>query len=508
MQTEQATSESSSSPPVAANATVGAVSTGVALGASELAAGLISSLPSLVAGLATFVIDTVPTPIKNWAIETFGTADKLVLGAGIVVVALGLGALVGRAGRMLRVLVFAGFGLVTGLAAARDPQVDLVPSLLAGLIAAGAGLAAFSWLSRSAVPPEADRRVFLTRMGALSAFAILAAAGGRALLEKSRVMLAGREDVVLPTASETAPPPSAAAALDVPELSPIVTPNAEFYRIDTAAFSVPRVDLAGWSLGITGMVERPVSLSYQELLDMPMVERYVTLSCVSNEVGGDLVGTAKWLGVPLSDVLDLAGVTAGADQLVGRSVDGFTVGFPVEAAYDGRNALVALGMNGEPLPAEHGFPARLVVAGLYGYVSATKWLSEIELTTWDGFDAYWIPRGWSKEAPIKTQSRIDTPRSSLGSGTVPIAGVAWAPYRGISMVEVRIDQGDWRVAELSEPLSDDAWRQWRIDWNADPGGHTIEVRATDGEGQLQDSDIRPPAPDGATGYHTVVVEVA
>jgi hypothetical protein len=245
---------------------------------------------------------------------------------------------------------------------------------------------------------------------------------------------------------------------------------------------------------------------------MPMVERTITLSCVSNQVGGDLVGNAKWLGVPLVDILDRARPSAEAEQLVGRDVDGFTVGFPLEAAYDGRDALVAVGMNDEPLPFEHGFPARLVVAGLYGYVSATKWLSEIELTGWDEFDAYWVPRGWAKEAPIKTQSRIDTPQngSTIEAESRTVAGVAWAPTRGISKVEVQFgEDADWVEAELSVPLSDNAWVQWKADW-ADPasGRHRLRVRATDGDGNTQTDEVRPPAPDGATGYHSVLITVS
>jgi DMSO/TMAO reductase YedYZ molybdopterin-dependent catalytic subunit len=291
-------------------------------------------------------------------------------------------------------------------------------------------------------------------------------------------------------------------------LSPLITPNHEFYKIDTS-LSTPQVDLATWTLRVHGMVERPYEITFADLMEMDLVERYVTLSCVSNEVGGNLVGNAKWLGVPLLEILDRARVQATAEQLVGRSVDGFTVGFPVAAAYDGRDALVAVGMNDEPLPFDHGFPARLVVAGLYGYVSATKWLSDIELTTWDGFDAYWVPRGWSKEGPIKTQSRIDTPRNraALSTGARTIAGVAWAPDLGIERVEVQIDEGAWEVAELAATLDKDTWRQWRLAWSPSPGQHRIRVRATDAAGYTQTEEVSRPAPDGATGWHTIRVTV-
>jgi hypothetical protein len=240
---------------------------------------------------------------------------------------------------------------------------------------------------------------------------------------------------------------------------------------------------------------------------MPMVERYVTLACVSNEVGGSLIGNAKWLGVPLADILDRAGPTDRAEQVVGRSVDGFTAGFPIELAHDGRDALVAVGMNDEPLPFEHGFPARLVVEGIYGYVSATKWLSEIELTSWD-FDGFWVPRGWAKEGPVKTQSRIDVPgRGEVPAGRTVVAGVAWAQNRGIERVEVRVDGGDWIECELAAPISDGTWRQWRAVVELDPGEHVIEARATDATGTPQSAEYRPPQPDGATGYPVRTIDV-
>ena len=402
-------------------------------------------------------------------------------------------------------------------------------------------------------PPDVTRRRFLVGAGAVLGLGVAMAAGGRFMLERTKQALAGRETVVLPQVTETtaitSPPttsttagPSTTAAgttaaeaqttttaeattttgpaaegagplpaghsLDVPGISPIITPNEDFYLIDTA-LTPPQVNLEEWTLKVTGLVENPYEISFEELLTRPFVERYVTLSCVSNSVGGSLVGHAKWLGVPLSVILDEAGLLPEAEQIVGRSVDGFTVGFPSTIPYDGRDALVAVGMNDEPLPIEHGFPVRLVVAGLYGYVSATKWLSELELTTWDGFDAYWVPRGWAKEAPVKTQSRIDTPREGqIAAGPRAIAGVAWAPHRGVDRVEVKVGNGPWVDAELSAEISDNSWRQWSLAWDPEPGRYQLRVRATDGDGVTQTDVRRPPAPDGATGYHTIDVTVS
>jgi DMSO/TMAO reductase YedYZ molybdopterin-dependent catalytic subunit len=343
----------------------------------------------------------------------------------------------------------------------------------------------------------------------VAALAVLATGAGRMLVERSRRIIAGREHVVLPVAAEMAPPVPPGASFALPDITPIITPNTDFYRIDTAPLGPPTVDLSTWKLEVTGLVERPLSLDFADVTDLPMVERVITIACVSNEVGGDLIGTAKWLGTPLGDLLRRAGVKPEASQIVGRSVDGFTVGFPVEAAFDGREALVVVGMNDEPLPFEHGFPVRLVVAGLYGYVSATKWLSEIELTTWDAFDAYWVPRGWSKEGPIKTQSRIDSPRrgSRLAPGATGFGGVAWAPHRGIQRVEWRVDDGPWAEAVLGASVGDDVWRQWSFVWDAVPGVHAVQVRATDGDGATQIEQRSPVAPDGATGYHTMTYMV-
>ena len=504
----------------------GAAAAGLALGVSELIAGLVRGLPSLIQGLGNWVIDVSPKPLKDFAIEVFGTSDKLVLLISIGVVTILLGAVVGVFARkrfVLAVVAFIGFAVASAFAAARDPQISMALAIIPAGAAAITGLGVLQWLyglgmsatqsTETASESELgwSRRTFLIGTGAVFGLAAVSAATGRWLLDSAKRAVAGRNEVVLPSPAEALPSVTPAADLQVDGLTPIIVPNDDFYRIDTA-FAVPTIVLQDWALTVKGRVDRPYTITYADLLDMRMVERDVTLSCVSNRVGGGLVGNARWQGVPLSEILDRAGVRDDAEQLVGRSTDDFTVGFPVEAAFDGREALVAVGMNGEPLPFEHGFPARLVVAGLYGYVSATKWLTEIELTGWDDFDAYWIPRGWSKEAPIKTQSRIDTPSDAEPITTEPriVAGVAWAPPRWISKVEVQLGEGQsWLEAELSEPLSVNSWVQWQIPWTPSVlGRNVIRCRASDGDGILQDEMERPPAPNGATGWHTQPVLVA
>ncbi len=302
-------------------------------------------------------------------------------------------------------------------------------------------------------------------------------------------------------------PIAGADGLDIAGLTPLVTPNDEFFRIDTA-FTIPVVDPGDWSLEVKGDVRAPVSITYDELMAMPQVESPITLACVSNRVGGTLIGNAVWQGVELRTLLERAGIEPSGRQIVGRSLDGFTAGFPADAAFDGRSALVAVGMNGVPLPRQHGFPARLVVEGLYGYVSSTKWLSSIEVTGWDEFDGYWIQRGWSKTGPIKPSSRIDVPRNGLRppAGTVTIAGVAWAPNSGVGRVEVRID-GVWRPATLGEALSGGVWRQWFLDWEATTGEHEIAVRCIATDGEVQSGIENPDAVDGYTGWETRSITV-
>jgi DMSO/TMAO reductase YedYZ molybdopterin-dependent catalytic subunit len=379
------------------------------------------------------------------------------------------------------------------------------PSVAAGVVAALALWAIDRWAH--AAPPAplgVDRRRLVAGIAATALAGIVLARVGHGA--RGRFSVSGERDaLVVPDADDVRPALPAGLEADVAGITPLVTANADFYRIDTA-LTIPAVPVADWRLRIHGMVTTSFELTFEELTARPLVETDATLCCVSNEVGGGLVGTARWRGVRLDDLLAEAGVHADADQVVGRSVDGFTAGFPV-AALDGRDALVAIAMNGEPLPVEHGYPARLVVPGLYGYVSATKWLAEIELTRFDAFEGYWVPRGWSAQGPIKTQSRIDTPRGSVGAGTVPVAGVAWAGVRGIARVEVRVDDGPWHEARLGDELAATTWRQWWWPWETTPGRHVVAVRATDGTGATQPEERSAPAPDGATGWHTVGVTV-
>ncbi|MBW3606494.1 MAG: molybdopterin-dependent oxidoreductase [Actinobacteria bacterium] len=484
---------------------------GAALGGAELLAGALGALTSPIELIGDRVIDGVPPVVKDAAIAAFGTADKLALQAGTVVIALLVGAGLGVLARRVWTAAALGFvaaGVLGIAAAAASPRASLV--LVAIVI--GVGVAVGLTVLRRLLAPGASapgtdggsRRQLLVA-AVVGVGALGAGVAGRWLLQRDGVD-AARTAVALPDVSASTVSP-ARIGLDVEGVSRLFTPNDRFYRIDTA-LRVPQIDPASWQLRVTGLVDRELTLRFDELRRRATEEADITIACVSNEVGGQLVGNARWQGVALRDLLDQAGVRPQATQVVGRSVDGFTAAFPVAAGTDDRASLVALGMNGEPLPVEHGFPARLVVPGLYGYVSATKWLAEIELVT-DAFEGYWVPRGWAKRAPIKTQSRIDVPapRSRVVAGRVPVAGVAWAPTRGISAVGVRVDDGPWRGARLGPNVGDDSWRQWVLAWDATPGSHRLHVRATDGTGQTQTEQPAPPRPDGATGYHTVAVGV-
>jgi DMSO/TMAO reductase YedYZ molybdopterin-dependent catalytic subunit len=526
-----------------------------ALGVAELVSAAIRPEASPVTAVGGAVIDRTPPALKDFAVRHFGTNDKLVLQLGILALlavfamTVGVVALRYRKSGSSVVLVF---GVVGALAAAERPDggpLDAVPSVVGAVLACGVLYLLAGRLASGAAPfrlpalrtsPAAggprdtdgpgetdgvagtggvagsfDRRGFV--IAATAAVAASAGAGvlGRQLNASGAAeAAASRADIVLPRAMSPARPVPAGAELRIPGLSSFHTSNKDFYRVDTALV-VPRVDAGSWRLRIHGKgVAKPLTVSYHDLLRRELIERDITLTCVSNQVGGPYVGNARWIGVRLADLLREAGVRppaegGPADQLVARSVDGMTIGSPVDTVMDGRDALLVVGMNGEPLPFEHGFPVRMLVPGLYGYVSACKWLEDLELTTFAEYDPYWVKRTWSKKAPIKTESRIDTPRpfASPKAGTVPVAGVAWAQHRGITRVEVRVDGGRWSEAKLAAEDTRDTWRQWMWPWQATSGSHTLEVRATDRDGYTQTDTRVGTVPNGATGWHSVVVAV-
>jgi DMSO/TMAO reductase YedYZ molybdopterin-dependent catalytic subunit len=489
-------------PPAVYAATAGVLGAAVSLGVGELFSGLSRTIPSLVRAVGDVFVDNTPGDATETAIRTLGTNDKPFLLTTIVVASLLLGVVVGLLGRQKRrnvVIAFAGFGLVGGWAAARVPGSSTLGSWTSAIVSAAAGALVVLGLlrtldnaearapdGRADAPSASSRRAFLTYSGGAAVVALATTGIGRALrnnqsVSGARELIAARGVDVLDSPADTA-----VAQLDkldsVPGVAPYITPlegDGRFYRIDTA-LEVPQVDPTTWKLKIGGLVDNPFELTYDDVLAMPQEEHVITLSCVSNEIGGSLVGNAVWGGVPLRALLERAQVQPGGVQVVGRSVDDFTAGFPIEFALDGRNAMLAVSMNGQPLPVRHGFPARLVIPGLYGYVSAVKWIKEIRLESAD-FDGYWIPRGWSKLGPMKTMSRIDVPRdrARVTQGRVAVAGVAWSPTRGIAGVEVQVDNGAWLPAKLGGAVTDETWLQWVYDWDATPGKHVIRVRATD-----------------------------
>jgi DMSO/TMAO reductase YedYZ molybdopterin-dependent catalytic subunit len=496
----------------------GLAAAAVALGVAALLAVPLGPHADSRTAVGSVVIDLTPGPVKEWAIQTFATNDKLFLTVAVLVViaviamaaaqfedrkvgsiALGLAGVLGGAAVLSR----------TG---ARP--VDVVPSL----VGAAAGIAVLRLLvsdrlSRPAQEPEAQtdpgRRRSLAALGFLAAGTLAGVIG--TVLGRAASSVAGDRNAYTPPAPKMPgppiPPEVQPAGVDLP---PFITPNADFYRIDTA-LSVPQVQRQDWRLRIHGMVDREVTFRFDELAQFEAIDKVVTLTCVSNPVGGNLISNATWTGYRVRDLLARAGVHSDADMVLSKSIDGFTAGTPVEALTDNRDALLAVAMNGEPLPTEHGYPARLVVPGLYGYVSATKWLVDLELTRFDRAQAYWTRLGWSAHGPIKTESRIDVPRAGSGvpMGTATFGGVAWAQHRGIRAVEVRIDDGPWRPATLGAAYSNDTWRLWSYTWQADqPGHHTITVRATDNTGAVQTADIAGAVPNGATGWHSVPFTVA
>lgn len=508
--------------PAWARAITGILGGATAIAVGSALAGLLSATTPVDAVGSSF-IDRTPAWLKDFAIATFGNDNKTALRVGIFAVLAGIAIALGIASRTSPAPMIFGISalaILGGMSVAERPG-PVGRGVLALMIGTAAGLASSYLLWRLSVsrhrrvttpgpsraPAGWDRRAFLQAASAIAATSAVAGVVTVSSEQRRTNRIVAQRPASLPRVApnqrSVLAPPSLTDGID------FITPNDDFYRIDTA-LSFPRVDLDRWKLRIRGLVQRDIELSYSDLLDLPQVERMITLCCVSNEVGGPYIGNAVWQGALLSDVLRTAGVSSDAEQMFSTSLDGWTCGFPVEVALDGRDALIAIGMNGEPLPLRHGFPARLVVPGLYGYVSATKWLSEIELNRWTDARGYWLPRGWARLAPVKTQSRIDVPRrnDSLEPGPTRIAGVAWAQSVGIAAVEVRVDDGSWQRATLSNDVSDDTWRMWTLDWNATSGTHTIQVRATDKDGYTQTQTVSPVAPDGATGWHTRRITVS
>jgi DMSO/TMAO reductase YedYZ molybdopterin-dependent catalytic subunit len=554
-----ATASDQPPPPSAlAGAVAGVLTAAVAMGVAQLAAGFTVAQSSPVLAVGQAAIDLTPQPVKDFAISTFGVNDKNALLVGILVIlaafaavigilavrrlALGLGGLavfacIGLAAALTRpnataeyviptlvgaaagafaltrlVRAARGIGSPAGRAVVRTPAAKLEPPDLPASEPAETAPAAssFTFLPNPDDPGPSrwpERRRFLTASGLAAASAATAALVGRELITRHNVS-AARAALRFPRPAVAAPPLPPGSNLNIPGLTPFITPNGTFYRVDTALL-LPQVDPATWQLRIHGMVQREVTLTFEELLRRPLIEDYITLTCVSDPVGGPYISNALWLGASLAALIRQARPLAGADQLLCTSVDGFTSGTPLQVVLDGRDALLTVAMNGQALPVEHGFPARMVVPGLYGYVSACKWITDINVTTFAAADAYWAQRGWSQQAPIKTESRIDVPagNSTIAAGRTPVAGVAWAQHKGIAAVEVRVDRGPWQQAQLAAVPDIDTWRQWVWQWDASPGSHVLEARATDATGYTQTAVAAPVVPNGASGYPSAAVTV-
>jgi DMSO/TMAO reductase YedYZ molybdopterin-dependent catalytic subunit len=484
---------------------------GTAVG--HLVAAVTTPASSPVLAVGTTVINLTPTPVKVWAVRELGTKDKPVLVGSVLLGTLllaGVAGLLARrrfaVGGTLLVLLVAAAGTAALVQPAAGP-LDALPAVVTAVV----GLAVLAWLLRGSPTPASagegpSRRGFLVGAGVVAAASVVAAGAGQWIVRTREKI----SDVVLPKAQRPLPAPAAGLEHRYDGISPFVTPRSSFYRVDTN-LSVPVVDVDTWSLVVDGDVGKRVELTFDDLTAMDVVEHDITLTCVSNEVGGNLVGAARWLGVPLRDVLDRAGIEdTEADQILSTAVDGFTISTPLKVALDGRSSLVAFGMNGEPLPREHGFPVRLVTPGLYGFVGCTKWLHRLTLTTYGDREAYWTKRKWATDAPIKLSSRVDTPRplSTIDPGDTVIGGVAWAQPDGVARVEVRVDGGEWQQARLGPDAGVDYWRQWYLPWKADSGSHMIAVRATNRLGQTQTAARATPFPDGSTGIQEVVVTVS
>jgi len=529
----------------------GLLAAAVAVGVGQLVAGVIAPDSSPVVAVGEASIDLTPPPVKDFAISAFGSNDKLVLVTGILAVLAVFAAIVGALAvrrlwyGMAGLAIFTAIGMAAALTRPTAGPAFALATLAGGAAAAvtlallvravpdrpRAGPAGaqnrpgrepaapdrparpdapepFRPARRAAAPPSPERRRFLVTGTVTGGVAAVAYFGGRYLGEGTSVARA-QASLRIPAPADPAPPLPAGSDLRIPGLSSFITPNGSFYRVDTAIV-LPEVPPSSWQLRIHGLVAREITITFDELIRRPLSADYVTLTCVSNPVGGPYVGNALWLGASVASLLREAGVRAGADELLCTSADGFTSGTPLQTVMDGRDAMLAVAMNGTALPVEHGFPVRMVVPGLYGYVSACKWITDIEVTTYASNVAYWSQRGWDQQAPIKTESRIDVPNGStqLKPGRTPVAGVAWAQHKGIAAVEVRVDSGPWHEARLAAVPDIDCWRQWVWDWDATPGNHVIAARATDATGYTQTALQEPPPPNGATGYPSVAVNVA
>ena len=507
-----------------------AAAAGVAVGefGAALSAAFGAGAPKApVVAVGEWAIDLSPVSLKEAAIRNFGSHDKTALLTGVYITIAVVSVITGIVARRYLPVgtgLAAAFGLLGLIAAVTRPVVG-VGSWFPALMAGAATVIVLRWLTLWSLQPDVlgtpakdtedtepadpnERRRFLVTLLGTGAGALLGGFGSRAWLNSRYNVAPARAAVVLPEAAAPLPQLPASVHPDVPDLEPFFTPNAQFYRVDTA-LTVPQVDPKEWMLRIHGMVDRPFAVSFADLLRMPLEEHDLTLTCVSNTIGGPYCGNARWLGAPLAPLLRQAGVQAGADQILSTSFDGMTIGTPVEAVLDGRQAMLAVAMNGQTLPVEHGFPCRMLVPGLYGYVSATKWVVDLELTTFAKNAGFWVGEGWAQQAPVKTASRIDVPGTgaTLSAGTIAVAGVAWATHRGVAGVEVQVDKGPWVTADLATADTPDTWRQWSYPWHATPGQHTLTVRCTDGTGTLQTPVVQDTLPDGATGYHSIQVTI-
>jgi DMSO/TMAO reductase YedYZ molybdopterin-dependent catalytic subunit len=503
-------------------AVIGVLCAGLAVGVGEAITVFVRPAASPIIVVGNRIILLTPETIRRWAIRQFGTDDKPALLTGIYIgivvfaVVVGVLALYRLWLGLTGIAVFGAVGVYCALTTHASQVSDIVPTLFG----TAAGLFAMICLVRSVLDEGdapsrgsnrliANRRQFLQVATTVGVGAAVTGLGGSVTVNERYSVTKARAAVALPAPASPAPVLVNGTDLGKSPV-PFITPSANFYRIDTA-LTLPQIDPKNWTLNIHGMVDRPVRLTYQDVLARPLIERWITLACVSNYVGGNLISNTRFLGAPLADILRDAGVHKGADQLVSRSSDGMTIGTPTAVVMDGRDAMLAVGMNGQPLPVAHGFPVRMVVPGLYGYVSACKWIVDIEATTFAKFDAYWVAEGWVQQAPIVISSRIDTPKSSaqLTVGQpVTVAGVAWEQHVGVSKVEVQADIGAWQPARLAPVPSVDTWQQWVYIWTPKTAGmHTLRVRATDRNGKVQSGDNQDPYPGASTGWHTINVNV-